>query len=176
MERGASEEDVAVFSAQLGREPRGVAGVGWRCPCGKPGVTLTLPRLPDGSPFPTVFYLTCPNAVAACSRLEAGGLMVQLNERLHSDPELAAAYAKAHRAYILAREALGGHVGEIADVSAGGMPTRVKCLHALLAHSLAAGRGVNPLGDEVRDLVGEFWTTPCLGTTEGLNTTEGSCE
>jgi hypothetical protein len=28
------------------------------------------------------------------------------------------------------------------------MPDRVKCLHVLIAHSLAKGPGVNPLGDE----------------------------
>jgi hypothetical protein len=170
MEQPASAEDVAVFSAQLGREPRGVVGVGWRCPCGKPGVTLTAPRLPGGSPFPTTFYLTCPNAVAACSRLEAGGAMVKMNERLRSDESLAAAYADAHESYISARVALGGDVPEIANVSAGGMPSRVKCLHALLGHSLAAGRGANPLGDEVRDTIGEFWTAPCLGSDTVKNT------
>ncbi len=156
-----TEADEAVVAEQLGRPPRGVAGVAWRCPCGKPGAVVTEPRLPDGTPFPTVYYLTCPRAVAACSTLEASGLMAEMTERLASDPELAAGYGRAHYAYLADREQLGS-VDEIHGISAGGKPTRDKCLHVLAAHALAAGRGVNPLGDEVLDALGEFWESPCL--------------
>jgi hypothetical protein len=152
--------DEQVIETQLGRPPRAIAGVAWRCPCGKPGVIATEPRLPDGSPFPTTYYLTCPRAVTACSRLESSGLMAELTQRLTEDSELAAAYCDAHQAYLHDRAQLG-EVPEIADFSAGGMPDRVKCLHALLAHALAAGPGVNPIGDEVADLVGDFWREPC---------------
>ncbi len=72
--------------------------------------------------------------------------MRQLAQRLTTDEQFAAEYAAAHQSYLSAREAVG-HVEEIDDYSAGGMPTRVKCLHALVAHSLAAGPGVNPVGD-----------------------------
>ncbi|MFZ0530274.1 MAG: DUF501 domain-containing protein [Propionicimonas sp.] len=156
-----TRQDAEEVSAQLGREPRGSAGVAWRCPCGKPGVVATRPRLPDGTPFPTTYYLTCPRAAAACSTLEADGLMAEMTERLAADPDLAAGYAAAHRAYLEDRAELG-LVGEIDGISAGGMPDRVKCLHALAAHSLAAGPGVNPLGDETLDRLGEFWRRPCL--------------
>ncbi|HLT62099.1 MAG TPA: DUF501 domain-containing protein, partial [Microlunatus sp.] len=125
--------DEAAIAEQLGRPPRAVAGVAYRCPCGKPAVIATEPRLPDGTPFPTTYYLTCPRAVAACSRLESTGAMVEMNRRLGEDPELAAAYREAHQAYLADRERLG-HVPEIAGVSAGGMPDRVKCLHALVGH------------------------------------------
>jgi uncharacterized protein len=153
--------DVDLVAAQLQRPPRSLAGLAYRCPCGKPAVVATRPRLADGTPFPTTYYLTCPQANSACSRLESGGLMAAMTERLRSDPELAAAYRRAHRAYLADRERLE-HLPEIASVSAGGMPDRVKCLHALVAHSLAAGRGVNPLGDEALDAIGEFWLPPCL--------------
>ncbi len=153
--------DVESVAAQLGREPRGTAGVAWRCPCGRPGVVATHPRLPDGTPFPTTYYLTCPRATAGCSTLEAQGLMAEMTERLATDPALADAYAAAHEAYLADRSALG-EVPEIAGTSAGGMPTRVKCLHVLAAHALAAGPGVNPLGDETLALLGEFWVRPCL--------------
>lgn len=156
-----NEADAEVVAAQLGRSARGVAAVAWRCPCGKPGVVATNPRLPDGTPFPTTYYLTCPRANAACSSLEAGGVMVEFTERLAAEPELAAAYAGAHQAYLADRAALG-EVPEIEGISAGGMPNRVKCLHALLGHALAAGPGVNPLGDEVAARLGEFWQRPCL--------------
>ena len=158
--------DRAVVAAQLGRAPRAMRAVAHRCPCGLPDVVETSPRLPDGTPFPTLYYLTCPRASAAVGRLEAAGVMRTMADRLRSDPALADGYRAAHEAY-LARRAELGDVPEIAGISAGGMPTRVKCLHALLAHTLAAGPGVNPLGDEVRTAVGEWWAAgACVSTEE----------
>ncbi len=157
----ATPSDVAALAEQIGRRPRGIAGIAWRCPCGKPGVVATEPRLPDGTPFPTTYYLTCPRAVAGCSTLESSGVMGEMTGRLASDAGLADAYRAAHEAYLADRAALGD-VPEIAGISAGGMPSRVKCLHVLAGHALAAGRGVNPLGDEVLDALGDFWIRPCL--------------
>ena len=156
-----TREDLAAVELQLGREPRGVVEVAWRCPCGKPGVVKTEPRLPNGTPFPTTYYLTCPRATSATSTLEASGLMAEMTKRLKTDEELAAAYQRAHESYLADREALG-HVEEIDGITAGGMPTRVKCLHVLVGHALAKGPGVNPLGDEAVAKLGEFWTNPCL--------------
>ncbi|RLV50715.1 DUF501 domain-containing protein [Nocardioides mangrovicus] len=153
--------DLDVVAAQLGRAPRGVHEIAHRCPCGNPDVVATEPRLPDGTPFPTVFYLTCPRAAGRIGTLEASGLMREMTDRLAEDPDLAAAYAAAHRAYLDAREAIA-EVAEIDGISAGGMPDRVKCLHVLAAQSLAQGRGTNPLGDEVLDAVGAWWDKgPC---------------
>lgn len=157
--------DLAAVEAQLGREPRGVAAIAWRCPCGKPGVVKTEPRLPNGTPFPTTYYLTCPRATSAVSTLEASGLMAEMTARLQEDEDLAARYRAAHEAYLADREALG-HVEEIDGISAGGMPTRVKCLHVLVGHSLAAGPSVNPLGDEALAALGDFWADPCLKDCE----------
>jgi hypothetical protein len=138
--------DCAIVAAQLGRQPRGVRSVAHRCECGLPDVVETCPRLPDGTPFPTLYYLTCPRATAAVSKLEADGVMRAMQDELVHDLELAVAYAAAHHDYLNRREAVQ-HVDEIAGTSAGGMPNRVKCLHVLVAHSLAAGPGINPLGD-----------------------------
>lgn len=148
--------DLQALRDQLGREPRGVVGVAARCVCGRPTVVLTAPRLEDGTPFPTTFYLTCPPAVAAVSALEAAGVMRTMTARLTADPDLAAAHRRAHADY-LERRARLGTVPEIEGISAGGMPTRVKCLHVLLAHALAAGPGVNLLGDETLELVRPTW-------------------
>lgn len=153
-------EDLAVVEAQLGRPPRGVASIAWRCPCGRPGVVKTVPRLENGTPFPTTYYLTCQRAIMGCSTLEANGVMAEMTERLGEDDDLAARYRDAHEAYLADRSELG-HVEEIEGISAGGMPTRVKCLHVLVGHSLAAGPGVNPLGDEAVESLGEFWKNPC---------------
>jgi len=154
--------DLRAVAAQLGRVPRAMRAIAHRCPCGLPAVVETSPRLADGTPFPTLYYLTCPRASSAVGRLEAAGLMREMADRLRRDPELAARYGAAHDAY-LARRAELGDVPEIDGISAGGMPTRVKCLHALLAHALAAGPGVNPLGDEARAAIGEWWVAgPCV--------------
>ena len=141
-----TQADLTALSEQLGRVPRGVVAIAARCVCGRPTVVRTAPRLPDGSPFPTSYYLTHPAAVKGCSTLEAEHLMEELNTLLAEDPQVAAAYAAAHEDY-LARRAELGTPEEIDGVSAGGMPTRVKCLHALVGHSLAVGVGINPIGD-----------------------------
>jgi uncharacterized protein len=142
--------------------------VAHRCPCGLPDVIETAPELPDGTPFPTLYYLTCPRATAAVGRLEASGVMSEMTDRLGSDPELAARYLAAHEAYLRRREQLG-QVPEIAGVSAGGMPDRVKCLHALLAHTLAAGPGVNPFGDETLAALPPWWLQgPCVAVAPAV--------
>jgi len=159
----SGDGDIAIVSEQLGRPARGVVSIAHRCPCGLPDVVETEPRLPDGTPFPTTYYLTCPRATSAVSTLEASGLMREMTERLATDAELAGQYAAAHQDYLRRRAALGD-VPEIAGVSAGGMPDRVKCLHVLVAHSLAVGRGVNPLGDESLDALPNWWASgPCAG-------------
>lgn len=151
-----TDRDLEVLAEQLGRTPRGVVGIAARCVCGRPTVVRTAPRLDDGTPFPTTYYLTHPGAVAAASTLEANGVMKEMTDRLAEDEELAAAHRRAHESYLADREALG-HVEEIAGISAGGMPTRVKCLHVLMGHALAAGPGVNPLGDEALERVRGTW-------------------
>ena len=158
----ATAADRAAVEQQLGRTPRGIAAVGHRCGCGLPDVVTTEPRLPNGTPFPTTYYLTCPRAASRIGTLEGSGVMKDMEERLGTDAELAAAYRAAHEAYLADRAALGD-VPEIEGVSAGGMPDRVKCLHVLAGHALAAGPGVNPLGDEVLEMLGDWWSAgPCV--------------
>ena len=142
----ATAKDIASLEKQLGRQMRDVVGIAARCICGNPIVVATKPRLSDGSPFPTFYYLSLPAATAALSTLEASGFMAELQERLRVEPALAESYRKAHLAYLADREKFGV-VEELDNISAGGMPTRVKCLHALAGHSLSAGPGVNPIGD-----------------------------
>jgi uncharacterized protein len=141
-----SQDDIAEVSHQLGRPARNVIGIAARCVCGRPTVVSTSPRLEDGTPFPTLYYLSHPAATAAVSTLEATGVMTQLADELDVD-----AYRAAHEQYLSDRESIA-HVDEIAGISAGGMPTRVKCLHALVAHALAAGPGVNLVGDAALEL------------------------
>ncbi|HVF05394.1 MAG TPA: DUF501 domain-containing protein [Frankiaceae bacterium] len=156
------EADRAAVEAQLGRPPRGLRAVAHRCPCGLPDVVETEPLLEDGTPFPTLYYLTCPRAASAIGRLEAAGVMAEMTARLGEDPELAAAYAAAHAGYLARRDAIRPLPGRAAEVSAGGMPDRVKCLHVLAAHELAVP-GANPFGREVLDAVGDWGDGgPCI--------------
>jgi uncharacterized protein len=161
-----TDQDAAVIAAQLGRPPRGLLAVAHRCPCGLPDVAETAPRLADGSPFPTLYYLTCPRANAAVSKLEASGIMREMTARLAADGALRRRYESAHRDYLARRERAAREAGleplPPGTQSAGGMPERVKCLHALVAHELAAG-DVNPFGREALDAVGEWWRLgPCV--------------
>ncbi len=161
-----TREDAAAVAAQLGRAPRGLRSVAHRCPCGLPDVVETAPRLPDGSPFPTLYYLTCPRAAAAVSGLEAAGVMREMTARLAADERVRAEYERAHRDYLARRDAaaIRAHVRPLpaGTQSAGGMPDRVKCLHALVAHELAAP-GTNPFGREAIEAAGRWWSRgPCV--------------
>lgn len=166
------------MTAQLGRPARGIVAIAHRCPCGLPDVVATSPVVDGTIPFPTTYYLTCPRARSAVSTLESAGVMAEMGAELADDPELAAAYRQAHLAYLEARREVAARAGvevpgQIEGVTAGGMPDRVKCLHVLVAHSLAAGPGVNPLGDRALELLrtarqdGEPWRcdTDCLMPT-----------
>lgn len=161
-----TETDLTMVEAQLQRTPRDVHAVGHRCPCGAVDVVETPPRLADGTPFPTFYYATCPNLTAVISTLESSGLMNDMNERLQNNPELMGQYQAAHVDYETARDVvakdLNLDVPEVKGITAGGMPDRVKCLHSLIAHSLAAGEGVNPLGDEALAKLPKWWQNkPC---------------
>ncbi|MGN6472740.1 MAG: DUF501 domain-containing protein [Mycobacteriales bacterium] len=155
-----SPDDLAAVELQLHRPPRATRAVAHSCDCGLPDVVETSPRLDDGTPFPWLYYLTCPRARAAIGRLEASGLMREMTSRLETDPDLASRYEAAHQSYLARRneiEPLGS------PVTAGGMPNRVKCLHVLVAHSLAAGPGVNPFGDEALALLDSWGDDgPCV--------------
>lgn len=166
MSEKPTRRDLDAVAAQLGRDARGVLRVAHRCPCGNPDVVETAPRLPDGTPFPTFWYLTCPKASGAVGALEAAGMMREMTERLAADKPLRAAYRRAHERY-LARRGAVAEVPEIAGISAGGMPDRVKCLHVLVAQTLAEGAGANPLGDEALGALPEWWRTgPCVQVPE----------
>src|ERR1700744_841183 len=165
-----SRQDAAAVAEQLGRAPRGLRAVAHRCPCGLPDVVETAPRLPDGTPFPTLYYLTCPRAAAAVSSLESGGTMREMTARLADDDAVQAAYANAHADYLARRDAAAAEAG-VAPLppgtqSAGGMPDRVKCLHALVAHELAAP-GSNLFGREAIAAIGPWWSRgPCVTIPE----------
>ena len=170
LENPASKADKDIVKRQLGRFPRGMVAVGARCVCGRPLAVITRPCLEDGTPFPTTCYLTSPEAVKAASHLEAQGFMKECNDLLNNNEDVAKKYEQAHKAYLEFRKELANRLNDseehIKNMSAGGMPVRVKCLHALLAQSLVMGKGVNPIGDMVLNKISsEFSPDVCKCTT-----------
>ena len=164
-----SGSDIAIVEEQLGRYPRGMVAVGARCVCGNPLAVITRPELPGGVPFPTTCYLTSPEAVKAVSHAEGSGLMKQYGELIRTDETIRRGYQRAHELYLSFRSMLASRLGDsedhIVSISAGGMPNRVKCLHALVAQSLVMGSGVNPIGDlALQHIAPEFSASVCRCT------------
>lgn len=144
----AGPADRRLIQAQIGRDVRGSVAVAARCRYGLPAVVRTAPLLPDGTPFPTLYWLACPAARVAVGRLEAAGWNTLLSERVTAEPDLARAHAAAHTGYLAQRDAMARLPG---DPGVGGLPGRVKCLHALYAHQLATG--ADPVGRIVSQAV-----------------------
>jgi hypothetical protein len=136
-----TNQDEYVVAAQLGRPTRGRWAVARRCHLGVPMVIENAPRLEDGSPFPTLFWLTCPILAKRVSKLESDGRMAEMTGRLR-DHGLRARLDDAIERYVTRRD--GHEVLTDAGAPPGGGPDRVKCLHAHVAHELADGP--NPVG------------------------------
>ena len=134
------ERGRAIVSAQIGRAARGSPAVVHRCAFGLPTVVRVDPRLEDGTPFPTTFWLTCPALRSRVGTLEADHSMVGLNQRLGDEPELANEYAAAHERYVAFRDRLDEPLP--GSPGSGGMPGHVKCLHTQVGHHLATGDNV----------------------------------
>ncbi|WP_080795796.1 DUF501 domain-containing protein [Corynebacterium pacaense] len=147
-----TDADLQAVEQQLGRVPRGVVEISYRSPDGQPGVVKTMPRLEDGTPFPTLYYLTDPRLASEASRLEVALVMKWMTDRLETDEELRADYRRAHEYYLARRNELGDLGTEF---SGGGMPDRVKCLHVLIAYALAEGPDHFRLGTEAVALAAE---------------------
>jgi uncharacterized protein len=153
-----------LIQAQIGRDVRGSVAVAARCRYGLPAVVRTAPRLPDGTPFPTLYWLACPAARVAVGRLEAAGWNARLTERVAAEPDLARAHAGAHASYLAQRDAMDRLEG---DPGVGGLPARVKCLHALYAHHVATG--ADPVGRIVGQAVDPVdCPGPCVGSPDPL--------
>jgi hypothetical protein len=142
-------EDEAVVSWQLGRPARPFREVSVRCAYGFPAVVEQPPYGPDGAPFPTTYYLTCPWLAAAIARIEARGGVERWSERAAGDVELRASLERADEEQRRVRPEL--------DVGIAGTrnPLKLKCLHAHAAFALA--RPGYELGERILDEVDERW-------------------
>ena len=138
------DADRALVGRQLGRRPRAFRRVAVRCPCSAPAVTEQAPYDEDGKPFPTMYYLTCPQLVAAVARLEAAGGVERWSAALEEDAELAADLERATQEQRQLRRGLAdgrarADGGASLESGIGGSrnPRRLKCLHAHVAYGLA---------------------------------------
>jgi len=134
--------DLTLVRRQLGREPTTPFTVVARCPDGHPLVIRNHPVDAEGHPFPTLFWLTCPVAVKAISRVESQGAIARLNERLEADHAFAAALDDAHRVYAAERARAVPEAAGWGGV--GGTRVGLKCLHAHYANHIAGG--TDPVG------------------------------
>ena len=148
------ESDRAVVERQLGRPPRAFRRVVVRCPFGRPAVTEQNARDDAGEPFPTTFWLTCPQLVAQVSRLEAAGGVERWTRAAARDPELGASLRRAHEDQRRLRPEFDLGVGG-ARPAAGGL----KCLHAHVAFALA--RPGYELGEQILHELDPIWPSVC---------------
>jgi hypothetical protein len=155
-------DDAAVVERQLGRRPRAFRRVVARCPFGCPAVTEQEPYDGNGDPFPTTYWMTCPQLVAAIARIEAAGGVERWSRAVHEDPVLAAALERATEEQRSVRRELaasrpGRDDGDSLELGIGGSrsPENLKCLHAHAAFALARPGYV--LGERILAEVEPLW-------------------
>ena len=144
--------DLAFLEEQLGRTPYPPARVVCRCPAGRPVAVEQPPTTPDGAPFPTTFWLTCPGLIHAVSVLEGAGGVHALEEQVAADADLATALDAAQARHAAMRDGLG--IGGVRNLRA------VKCLHAHVAFAL--GAPPYPIGEALLAEAGGIPATCCM--------------
>jgi hypothetical protein len=165
-------DDQELVERQLGRKPRAFRRVAHRCPFGRPAVTEQAPYDRDGEPFPTTYYLTCPQLVAAVSRLEAAGGVERWSDAVEREPDLAESLRHAtDEQRAIRRQLAGASVGRDEGASlelgiAGAQrPERLKCLHAHVAFALA--RPGYELGERILGELDPLWPRTCCMDATG---------
>ncbi len=146
----AAEDDLRAVAVQIGRPLRSEAAkVVSRCHLDLPVVVRVPPLLDDGTPFPTLYWLSCPLARARIGRLEAAGGVRRMDQKAGADPGFASRLKAANERYRESRDALlpGPTDGPVPTGGVGGTSGGVKCLHAHYAHTRSGG--TNPVGEMV---------------------------
>ena len=146
-------DDREIVERQLGRPPRAFRRVAVRCPFGRPAVTEQAPYDGTGEPFPTTYWLTCPQLVAKLARVEAAGGVERWSRLARADPELRASAERGHEEQRRLRPELDAGIG--GQTRTGGL----KCLHAHAA--FAHARPGYELGERVLAEVEPLWPSQC---------------
>ena len=172
-------KDRDLVQRQLGRPPRAFRRVVVRCPFGAPAVTEQAAYDESGDPFPTTYYVTCPQLVAAISRLEAAGGVERWSEAAQSEPDLADSLARATAEQRRVRAGLaagapGPDDGASLDLGIGGSrnPEQLKCLHAHAAFALA--RPGYELGERILAEIDPLWPRTCCMNARGVAVSSGA--
>lgn len=154
--------DRTAVEVQIGRPLRSEIEVASRCHLGVPVVVKVPPILDDGTPFPTLYWLSCPLAVQRIGRLESSGGVRRMEQKAAADPAFAARLEEANRSYETERDALvPAGVFPVPRGGVGGVQMGVKCLHAHYAHTRAGGD--NPVGELVAAWIEPLdCTVPCV--------------
>ena len=162
----ANDDDTAYITRQLGRPISSVVGVAWRRSDGKPGVIANYPLTEDQTsnrlqPFPTLYWLICPQWQRRIAQWEMQGRMEQIEVMLAADAYLQHQVEADHRRYIAQRWALlsdadrqrietAGLTDCLQSVGIAGMACfdSVKCLHAHFAQHLVDGNTIARLVEQ----------------------------
>ena len=141
--------DRAVIAGELGRQPHDLTGIAARCPFGYPAVVETAPILSDGTPNPTLLYLSCPAVATAVSRVESGGAVRRMRTACRREGPLRRLLLEITGLYRERRSDLAGDGSDTTAQTArlgagiGGPegPEVASCLHAYAAALLAVETG-----------------------------------
>jgi hypothetical protein len=160
---------------QIGRVPRRPWRIAVRCQWGRPSVIASPSRLADGTPFPTLYWLTCPYLLERVSSLESAGFISAWNERADTDPVLSVLLGEADAELRERRARESGGTDGCASVGVAGQrdSASVKCLHAHVALALAGIR--DPVGEETIALLGTCCEDDACATIAAVDAqTEGA--
>jgi hypothetical protein len=162
-------DDRAVVAIQIGRPPRSRVPVRTRCGLGLPVVIDVPPVLDDGTPFPTMHWLTCPLATIRVSRIESVGGVRIADELIRTDADVRAAFGAAMHRYAQERDSLlpEGWRGPVPTGGIAGSSGGVKCLHAQYADTVAGND--NPIGRDIAQRIEPLdCTIPCVTDVDGV--------
>lgn len=156
--------DMKILKWQLGRAPRGAKAILQRCSQGRPQVILNSPLLPSGTPFPTIYWLTCPLLNKKVAILENQGWIRRFQEQISKDNCFRKAVLEAQINYRETRKKMAADISELplfaqetlnqTGIGGVGDLSKIKCLHAHYAHHLVSG--ANPIGGRIDELLGKF--------------------
>ena len=88
-----------IVEIQLNRNLRSEIKVVVKCHFDLPVVVDVPKNLHDGTPFPTMFWLTCPMYVKKVGTLESHGMVKELDKQLNSNKKLRKLWSKRQKSY-----------------------------------------------------------------------------
>lgn len=148
----------------MGRELKGEFTIARRTHEGRPQV-LRVPPIVEGRPFPSLYWLCCPQLKKEIDHLEARGLIKELEQRIPHDSTLRVALVQDHKRYQQERNELleaqlktlqkehyptESMLKDLSIKGIGGLEdwSRIRCLHMHYAYHLIAPTYLGNLLDQ----------------------------